>query len=210
MKVWIVQRYPYVPGCVNVKLKDDPGANGPELNAPPVAVQVCVTVSLFVTVTVDPTGMDTPDGLKAKLEMLIATCMGGTVVVGGGGGGCVVVGGGGAGFAGGGWVAAPGVDPLEGVPAEGGAVVDETLDGAALVVVTPFFGAPPTLRVVGVEGAVPAGFVVVGPSLPGSERPDCDVVVDCFRALKAAGAVPQAAARVTSANPTRTKETRVR
>ena len=76
-----MHRYPNVPGCVNVKLNDDPGANGPELNAPPVAVQVCVTVSLFVTVTVDPSGTDTLDGLKAKFEMLIATCTGGTVVV---------------------------------------------------------------------------------------------------------------------------------
>jgi hypothetical protein len=83
----------YVPGLVNVKLNVAPGANGPELNAPPVAVHVCVTVSLFVTVTVDPTGTDTMDGLNAKLAIVIATWAGGAVVVVGGGGGWVVGGG---------------------------------------------------------------------------------------------------------------------
>jgi hypothetical protein len=72
---------------VNVKLNDAPGANGPELNAPPVAVHVCVTVSLFVTVTVDPSGTVMLEGLKAKPEIVIAAWAGGTVVVVGGGGG---------------------------------------------------------------------------------------------------------------------------
>ena len=71
-----------------MKLYETPGANGPELNAPPVAVHECVTgASLFVTVTVDPTGTDTVDGWNANAEMLIAVWTGGTVVVVGGGGG---------------------------------------------------------------------------------------------------------------------------
>jgi hypothetical protein len=77
----------YVPGWLNVKLNVAPGANGPELNAPPVAVHVCVTVSLFVTVTVDPTGTDRLEGLNANPEIVIAAWTRGTVVVVGGGGG---------------------------------------------------------------------------------------------------------------------------
>jgi hypothetical protein len=46
-----------------------------------------VTVSSFVTVTIDPRGTDMVDGWKAKLEIVIAAWTGGTVVVVGGGGG---------------------------------------------------------------------------------------------------------------------------
>lgn len=198
---------------MNVKLYDAPGANGPELKAPPVAVHVCVTVSLFVTVTVAPTGTDMLDGLNAKLAIVIASCTGGTVVVvgGGGGGGWVVAGSWGGGWvaAGGGWFAAADVAPLVCVPADGGAVV-EVLVAAPAGGAGPLFGAPCALSVVGVRTFFWAALVVVVTPLAGRERPDCDVVVDRFALLSAAGAPPQAAVSVTSASPTSTSETRVR
>jgi hypothetical protein len=169
-----------------------------------------VTVSLFVTVTVDPTGTDMLEGLNANPEIVIAALTGGTVVVVGGGG-WVVGGGGGAG----GWVvgdcawfAAPGEATLECAPAEGGAVVDETPDVPWAVGVAVLFGALAALSVVGVVELFPAGLVVVGPLPAGRERLDCDVVVD--RAPVRNTAPPQAAVNVTSANPKNKTEARVR
>jgi hypothetical protein len=203
---------------VNVKLYEAPGANGPELNAPPVAVHVCVVgASLFVTVTVDPTGTDTALGWNANPEMLIAAWTGGTVVVvgGGGGGWVVVVGGGGGGWVvcDNCWVAAPGEATLEGpgTPDEGGAVVVEAPGEPGAVGVAPDFAAPPALSVVVVTGPFPVGLVVVGPPRAGCERLACDVVVERFPLLNDAGAPLQAAAlSVTSASPTSKSEARVR
>jgi hypothetical protein len=202
---------------VNVKLNEAPGARGPELNAPPVAVQVCVTVSLFVTVTVDPTGTDMLAGLKANPEMVIAAWTRGiVVVVVGAAGGWVVGGGGGVGdwFVGCGWIADPGAAAIEGAAADGG-VVGEGLGepgavGAAPLV--PLFGAPAALTVVVVLEPFPAGgfvvVVVVVPWLAGREPLDRTVVVD--RAPVRTAAPPHAAVSVPSANPTSNSEARVR
>ncbi len=199
-----------MPGCVNVKLKDAPGAKGPELKAPPVAVQVCVTLSSFVTVTVDPSGTDTLDGLKAKLEMVIAMWAGGAVVVvvgGGGGGGWVVVGGAGGGcdVAGGEVDAARGVAPLEGGSVIGGAVVAGVLDEVA----GPLFAAPAALSVVVVSEPFPDVLIVVDVALEGSGRLDCDVVVDRFALLNTAWVLPQAAVSSTTARRASMREGRV-
>ena len=199
-----------MPGCVNVKLNDAPGANGPELKAPPVAVHVWVTLSSFVTVTVDPSGTDTLEGLKAKLEMVIATWAGGAVVVvdvGGGGGWVVAGGGGGGGWVVGGdeWVATPGAAPLVGGSVIGGAVVAGVFDGAA----APPFAAPPGLSVVVVRDPFPAGLIVDDVPLEGSERLDCDVVVDRFALLNTAVVLPQAAVSSTTARRASTREGQV-
>jgi hypothetical protein len=64
MPGWIVQWYWNVPADENVLEKVAPAAIEPEFQAPPSAVEVCVTVSLFVHVTVPPT--ETAIGFGAK------------------------------------------------------------------------------------------------------------------------------------------------
>jgi hypothetical protein len=175
-----------------------------------------VGASLFVTVTVDPTGTETVEGWNAKAEMLIAAWTGGTVVVvgGGGGGWVVVVGGGGGGWVvcDNCWVAAPGEAALEGpgAPAVRGAVVVGAPGEPGAVGVAPDFAASPALSVVVVTEALPVGLVVVGPPRAGCERLAGDVVVERCPLLDDAGAPPQAALSVTSASPTSKSEARVR
>ena len=55
MPGWIVQWYWNVPADENVRENVAPGAIEPEFQAPPSAVDVCVTLSLFAHVTVPPT-----------------------------------------------------------------------------------------------------------------------------------------------------------
>jgi hypothetical protein len=69
---------------VKVKLKVLPGARGPELNAPLLAVTVWVTVSLFVQLTFVPTFTVRDVGLKAKFAIvtLLPVLVGAVVGVG--------------------------------------------------------------------------------------------------------------------------------
>lgn len=60
----------YVPAFVKVKLNEFPGERLPESQAPWLAVTVCVTLSLFVQVTLVPTETFNVAGLKEKLWML--------------------------------------------------------------------------------------------------------------------------------------------
>jgi hypothetical protein len=72
MPGWIVQWYWNVPADENVLEKVAPGAIEPEFQAPPSAVDVCATVSLFVHVTVLPTGIAIGFGTKAVVVKLLA------------------------------------------------------------------------------------------------------------------------------------------
>jgi hypothetical protein len=101
---------------------------------------------------------------------------------------------------------------LVGAPAEGGAVVAEAPEECPVVGDAPLFGELPAFSVVEVTEPFPLGLVVVV-DLPflGCERPDCEVVVVVrFPVLDFAAVPPHAAVNVTSANPTSTKEARVR
>jgi hypothetical protein len=61
-----------VPADANVLEKLAPGAIEPEFHAPPSAVDVCATLSLFVHVTVPPTGTAIGFGAKAVVVKRLA------------------------------------------------------------------------------------------------------------------------------------------
>jgi hypothetical protein len=61
-----------VPADENVLEKVAPGATEPEFQAPPSAVDVCATVSLFVHVTVPPTETAIGFGAKAVVVKMLA------------------------------------------------------------------------------------------------------------------------------------------
>ena len=61
-----------MPADANVLEKLAPGAIEPEFHAPPSAVDVCATLSLFVHVTVPPTGTAIGFGAKAVVVKRLA------------------------------------------------------------------------------------------------------------------------------------------
>jgi hypothetical protein len=78
---WISQRYANVPAWVNVWENDLPSARSPESQLPSPAVQVWVTLSLLVVVTLVPTVTRRTAGEKAKFSIVICAVGRGAVVV---------------------------------------------------------------------------------------------------------------------------------